>query len=120
MDEATGKLDRYVIVFLSGVIFALVAMERWRRRGLVEGAPAQTLAQPQADVQDETQDDAGRIQQFRRHVTGPIVAGVKAEAGQLRRTIGSLGKPTEPAAAVDLSPPGPTSSESPATESPAT
>lgn len=88
MDRDFGKVQRILMVFLAGAIFALVWMERWRRQGNAEAEEMQTPTPPPPATQ-ENLTSVGVAQQVGRRYTGSIVAGMKADLGNLRRAVGA-------------------------------
>ena len=93
MDKDIGKLQKNLIIFLAGAIFALVWMERWRRSGNYDVAQEQIPATPQTAKQEEP-TSVGMVEQIGRRFTGPIVAGVKADLGHIRRAVTGPAKPS--------------------------
>ena len=119
MDKDIGKLQRNLIIFLSGGFFALVWMERWRRSGNYGAAEGQIPTPPQTPKQEEP-TSVGMVQQIGRRFTGPIVAGMKADLGHIRRAVSGAGKPDVNAEGSDVSRPNGASVDSISTNPPTT
>jgi hypothetical protein len=119
LDKGIGKLQRNLIIFLSGAIFALIWMERWRRSGNYGAAEEQIPTPPQTPKQEEP-TGVGMVQQIGRRFTGPIVAGMKADLGHIRRAASGAGKQDVNAQGSDVSRPNGVSVDSISTKPPTT
>jgi hypothetical protein len=74
-----------LIVWFSGVVFALVMAERWRRRG----TSTPVALAPTADVPPVAPTPAA-ADGFRGRVVQPVAAGAKADLAWAKRTVGKV------------------------------
>jgi hypothetical protein len=80
--DRTGKT--LLVVWLSGVVFALVMTERWRRRGTSTLAVAAPVEAPPAVASPVA------IEEVRSHLVRSVAAGAKADFAWVKHKVGRI------------------------------